>query len=266
MKKIIPIVLVVALVLGGGIFAVVKIMQKPAPTATPIQKKKITDPVNIIDVADRPYVQIIPKDVHNIAIAINDLKKPATSVDYEIEYQTGTSLEGAVGAFPVNTTPTVDKNILLGSCSAGGACRYHEDVQGGTLLTKYSGGPESYALKSEWHYIDNKSSVTAMESKDAKFQVESPDLAQQRIVIIFNSPGYPKGLSGTVVSDPYTLDGLVALKGNGKITMRANTDVTKASIMGWNGSAWTEFPATVDSKTATADNVSLMQLYILVKK
>ncbi len=251
--------------LGGGIFFLTH--KKPAAqTATqPEKKKKITAPVNAIPAAERAVVSIQPTaDGHNIVITVQELKKPATDLDFEIEYQAGSLLQGAVGALKLASLPAETK-ILLGSCSAGGACTYNTDVQGGTLTMNFSGG-EAYALKNEWKYIENKTKETAFSSKDAKFQVTSPDLAKQRTLIIFNSPGYPGTPQGEVVSEHYVLSGVEQLKGKAKVSIRAQAEGT-LKIQGWNGQSWTSFPTTVakdDAKLATAE-VDLMQLYVVTK-
>lgn len=257
-------IIVAALVLGGGAYAWKKnqtagTAQKTAETP---KKKKITDPVNVIAVDQRPYIEISPKDTRNITIAIKELKKPATSADYELEYQTETNLEGAVGTLDVGQLPAL-KEILLGSCSAGGACRYHEGVKGGTFLIKF-GGAENYALKQEWKYIINTAKESALSSKDAKFQIDSKALAKQSIVIIYNSPGYPK-TPGQVISETYVLSTLSPVKDKAKLTIRTNEEASSVAVMGWNGTSWQEFAAKADGKTVTAD-VDLMTAYVVVKK
>ena len=267
MKKIIPIGVVVGVVLIAGSIVFIK-SRKSSPSVVSdasTQKHHISDPVNVIAVGERPYMQVLPKDIHNVAIMVNDVKKPATSAEYEIEYQTDSSLQGAQGTFSLSPLPASTKNILLGSCSAGGACTYHKNVQGGTILTKFTGGTENYTLKTEWNYIDNTAKDSKFSSKDAKFQLTSTDLSSEKLLVIYNSPGYPAGLSGTPESDPYTLDGITPYKGKGTLQMRANDLLASASIMGWDGKAWHEFVGKVDGKSVTAD-VDLMQLYIVLKK
>jgi hypothetical protein len=257
-------VLLVLLVVGGG-FAWMKMSSKSTTGQVEEPKKKKTaDPVNVLAVPERPYIQISPlADGRNLELIIKSLNKPATSVEYELEYQAGSLLQGAFGEIELGSVPAQAK-ILLGSCSAGGACTYHEDVKGGTLLTRFS-AEERYALKSDWRYFDNRARETAFASKDAKFQLESKDLATQRFLIVFNTPGYPQGLTGTAISDPYSLAVSNSLKGKGKLTIRANEEAASAAIMGWDGTAWKEFPTTADGKTLTAD-VDLMELYVAVKK
>jgi hypothetical protein len=270
MQKKLPLiiggVLVLLLLVGGGIFAFTKMGKKPADDAKKEQpkKKKITEPANVIPVSDRPYVIVEPKGGNTVVIAVDEVKKTATTMDYELEYQTETNLEGAVGSMELATVPAM-KDILLGSCSAGGACRYHKDVKGGTLLMKFA-GPENYVLKQDWKYIENPKKETAFSSKNGMFQIESKDLASQRVMIIYNSPGYAGKPAGTVISDgAYVLSTGGALTGKASLTMRATEAADKAVIMGWNGKEWKEFATKVDGKSVTAD-VDLLDAYIVVKK
>jgi hypothetical protein len=256
--------LLVLVLVGGGVFALTR-QNKPAEEQTQqtTQKKKVSEPVNQIAVAERPYVQILPQaDGRNLELQVNTTPKPAESAEYELEYQAGTLLQGAFGLVELESLPSKVK-ILLGSCSAGGACTYHTDVKGGSLVLKFS-GPENYALKQDWRYFDNwGNKETQFASKDAKFQLDSKELAKQRFIVVYNSPGYPEGVTGTVVSEPYSLTGSSAMTGKAEVTMRANEE-GNLTIMGYDGSAWNSFETTVDGKTATA-TVDLMELYVVVK-
>lgn len=257
-------VVLALLIIVAGIFAYSKMNSKTTDeNAQPTTKKKVVAPTNVIPVAERPYVEIDPVDARNIQIVVNTTKKDADSVDYEIEYQTESSLEGAQGNIELGTLPATAK-VLLGSCSAGGACRYHTGVVGGTVLLKFNGAA-NYSLKQEWNYLDNSKKGTQFSSKDAKFQIDSKDLATQQTLIIYNSPGFPGELPGTPISDPYSITGLSALKGKAELTMRATEEAANAEIMGWDGKAWKAFTSKVDGKTVTA-SVDLMPLYIVVKK
>lgn len=262
-KKLIPLIgVILVLLVAGGVFAFTQLRgddgeNQPQQT----QKKRVAEPTNVIPVDQRPYLSISPVDARNLSLAVISIKKPAEAVEYELEYQAGTLLQGAFGELELGTLPA-SKSILLGSCSAGGACTYHEDVQGGSLLTRFS-GPENYALKSDWRYFDNQAKDTAIGSKDAKFQLESTSLATHRYLIVFNNAGYPEGLEGAPISDPYSLSSSANLTGTGTLTIRANEE-GGTKIMGWDGEEWQEFETTVDGKELTAE-VDLMELYIAVK-
>lgn len=226
-------------------------------------KKRISEPENILPVAERPVIYIIPKaDGHNLDIVIDTVKNNATEAEYTLEYQTGTLVQAQENVIELASLP-VTESVFLGSCSAGGKCTFHEDIQGGSLRARFT-GDKPYVLKQDWKYIDNKEGEAAFSSRDAKFQISSEDLADERYVVIYNSPGYPEGLEGTAVSDPYTLTGSSTIQGTGELTIRA-TEEGDLTIMGWDGTEWQEFTGTVDGKAVTAE-VDLMQLYIAVKK
>lgn len=262
-KKVLAVIGVLLLVVTIGIFANNK-SKTPIVTEEPkLKKTKITEPLNIIDVNDRPYVVISPNsDGKNITIAVNSVKKDASAVDYELEYQAGSLLQGVFGSMDLTKLPASTKQ-LLGSCSAGGACTYHEDVKGGHLTTRFN-GKENYALKSEWKYIENKEAENALSSTDAKFQISSKMLSSVKLAVIFNTPGYPEDLDGTINSDPYSLQTIPTATGKATLTMRAKEEGDLA-ILGWNGAKWTEFNGEVDGKSITAE-VDLMELYVVVSK
>lgn len=228
---------------------------------TASKKKKIAPPVNVISVDERAYVKILPNaNGHNLSLEIQQVKKEAQAAEYELEYQAGTLLQGAFGqielmAFPART------DILLGSCSAGGACTYHEDVQGGSLLLNFD-ADEDYGLKSDWKYIENSEKETEFSSRDAKFMIDSKDLAAVKYMVIYNSPGYPGELKSELVSEIYTLTSSSKLSGEAELNIRM-TQEGEGTIMGWDGSEWQEFDTTIDGKMASA-TVDLMEAYLVV--
>lgn len=261
-------VVVFVLLIIGGMFAFAKFgNSKPTETAqeTPKKKKKIGISDNIIAVADRPYLRLLPlSDGRNIIIEATEIKKEATQIEYELEYQAGSLLQGAFGAIELvsNGAAKPQAKILFGSCSAGGACTYHEDVKGGTLRAILTGGAEDYAVKSEWNYLINGKRASKHQSKDELFTITGDNLAKQSYLIIYTNAGYPTGLSAEPVSAPYSVTTTSALTGKGTVTIQATE--TPTAIMGWNGSSWETFSGTVQGATITAQ-VDLMDLYIAVK-
>ncbi|NCN82912.1 MAG: hypothetical protein GW947_02995 [Candidatus Pacebacteria bacterium] len=258
-KPIIVGVGVVILIIGAIVFW--KMRPSSEPEKVVAEKKRIVQPVNIIPQEERPYIAISPQaDGRNIVISINSVQKEAIEVEYELEYQAGTLLQGAFGSFQLTTIPATEK-ILLGSCSAGGACTYHEDVRGGSLTSTF-GGPEDYSLKTDWKYIDNKAKEASFSSKDGKFQIEAKTLASTRYIIIGNASGIPKGYKGKIASEPYSFETSSALSGEATLSIRAASEES-LTILGWDGFAWKNFPTTQDGKLATA-TVSLLPLYVVV--
>lgn len=226
------------------------------------KKKKVLEPVNVIPVEERPYISIRPEgDGRNLTVMVNEVKKKATEVDYELEYSTGNLKQGVFGNMKLDKLPAENRQ-LMGSCSAGGACTYHKDVTGGTLITRFS-GTENYAIQSEFKYIENKDKEDAFSSTDAKFQIKGAELAKLAYAIIMNNSGYPEGLKGTLNSDTYSFQTSSALSSELELTMRGNEE-GELKIMGYDGTKWVEFKGTVDGKSITA-KVKPMKLYVVVK-
>lgn len=248
--------------IGGGLYYAFGTSSSTEKEQTS-NKKRISEPENILPVAERPVIHIEPiADGHHLNIMIESVKKAATDAEYTLEYQTGTLVQAQENVISLASLPVYEE-VFLGTCSAGGKCTYHEDIQGGSLRTRFA-GTESYVLKSDWKYIDNAAGEGAFSSRDAKFQITSEDLENQRYVVIFNTPGYPEGLEGTPASEPYTLDVSSALSGTAELTIRG-TEEGDLAIMGWDGEEWHEFTGTVDGKAVTAE-VDLMTFYIAVVK
>ena len=263
-KKLLPVIGVLVLVtIVGGIFMLTR--NKTDETVqedTALRKRKISEPVNVIELSERPYITILPNaDGRNLTIQVDAIKKEATQAEYELEYKSGSLQQGVFGSLDLKTFPATTRQ-LMGSCSAGGACTYHENVTGGSLVTRFIGA-QNYALKTEWRYIENKSKDTQLGSSDAKFQMTAPSLSKVTIAVIGDSSGLPEAVTGTVVSAPYFLATVPNITGSAELTMRADEE-GDLKIMGWNGSEWIEFTGTVTGKSITA-TVDLLQAYVVVK-
>ncbi len=259
-----PLIVVGVLVLLAVSFGIYKVTQKPVEVAeeTTAKKKTTIRNYNAIEVAERPYITINPVDSRNLSIIIGEVKKEAEVVEYELEYQTGTLVQGAFGEIDLGTLPASEK-ILLGSCSAGGSCTYHENIKGGELRAFFEGS-NKYDLKSDWKYFENTNKETTFGSKDAFFKIKSEDLATNRLLVIYNSPGYPGELEGTLVSEIYTLTSSASLSGTAELTIRARSE-GDLTIMGWDGTEWQSFETTVDGKSATA-TVDVLEAYVVTSK
>lgn len=263
-KKIVPILVVISLILlGGGLLLLRSSGANPAQETESKKKKTVLEPKNIIDVAMRPYVKLSPvSGGHHLNLEIIEVKKDATEVEYELEYQSGTLLQGFQEVLQLDSLPASTQK-LLGSQSAGGAITYHEDIKGGSLQLRFI-GPENYVLKQDWKYFENTDKGSDFSSKDAKFQIESEDLAINRLLLIYNTPGVPTGLEKELASDSYSITSSTKIDGVGTVRIRAN-DEGELMMMGYDGSKWVELASTVEGKVVTAKNVALMELYTVVK-
>lgn len=256
----IGILVILGLIVGGGVFAFKKIAG-PTATPTPAPSKRVVEPKNVIPVDQRPVVYITPEaDGRNLTIEVESVKKQASRLEYELEYQTGELLQGFNGFIDLKTFPA-KKTELMGSCSAGGKCTYHENVQGGLARLRFV-GDENYLLEQDWRYITNATNENLAGSKDAKFQLSSLDLKGVRYLVVYNSPGYPEDAPGRIISETYALRASSALSGKGELTIRANEDGASA-IAGWDGKEWHLFTGKVDGHAITA-TVDLMQLYVVI--
>jgi hypothetical protein len=268
-KKKLPIIIfAMVLLLGGGIFAMTRMGGNETTGQTEgKKKKKILEPKNIIDIAVRPYVMLSPvSGGHHIELEIVEVPMAAEEVEYELEYQSGTLLQGFQEVLQLGTLPAKTKK-LFGSQSAGGAITYHEDIKGGSLQLRFLGS-ENYVLKQDWRYFENKTRETTFSSKDAKFQIDSDDLALNRLVLIYNTPGIPAGIDEgmMIASDAYSLTSASKVSGDiNTVSIRAN-DLGEMKMMGYDGSAWVDLDSEVEGKVVTAEDVSLMELYVVVKE
>lgn len=262
-KKFLIIGAIILLFVVGGAFAMKMKGNKPAEDQTTQKKKTVLEPKNILEFALRPYVKLSPTaDGRNLEIAIIEVKKPATEVEYELEYQSGTLLQGFQEVIKLDTLPAKTTK-LFGSKSAGGAVTYHEDIKGGSLQVRFI-GQENYVLKQDWRYFDNSDKATEFSSKDAKFQITSLDFKTNRFLIVYNTPGVPAGLEKTAVSDPYSLTSATALKGEATVSIRANEE-GELAIWGYDGTKWTNLGGQVDGKLVTVNKAPLMELYIVAR-
>lgn len=256
---IVAAILLIVVLLGG--FTVWKRAKSETSSTEETTEKKRRLSLPEVSYEEGPYVILSPIDIHNVRIAVHSVKKAASDMEYELEYQSGSLLQGAFGQLDISSLP-VDADILLGSRSAGGATTYHENVTGGSLLGRFT-GEDDYQKKGDWRFIDNSKKETEFSSKDAKFQISSKDLASERVLIIFESLGYPEGVPGSVDSKPYVISGTSKLSGKAELTIRADSEDAN-KIVGYDGDTWHEFETQKDGKTLTA-TVDLMQLYLAVK-
>ena len=257
-------VVAAVVLVGGGAFAVSKMRGQAQPTETAAPKKRVALPVNVISVEKRPDMRITPTaDGRSVEFTVEALNMPAKETEIELEYQSGSLLQGYTGLLALSKLPATQK-VLLGSCSAGGACTYHTDVTGGTLLATFQGGGEDYAVKSDWRYIENKAKETTFTSKDGKFTMSAPELAKVAIAVIYNSPGYPEGAPGTVVSEHYAVGMTGTAPKELELSIRA-AEEGELSIVGWDGRTWKSFETKTDGKVVTA-TAPVMELFLVVKK
>ena len=262
-KKLLIILPVIVIMIVGAIFFLNKNKNTDKIAEPTTTKKKVQSPVNVIPVSERPYLRLEPSaDGHYITMVIEEVKKPATQLEYEMEYQTGSMLQGFGGLIKLGQLPVSEKK-LFGSQSAGGAITYHEDIKGGNLLAQFTGS-EAYAVKSAWRYFTNSDKATTFSSQDTKFSITNQSLNKYSYIIIYNSPGYPGEVKGELLSDAYTVaaeKSLKLLSSNFEVTIRSSE---AGQMMGYDGSKWQKIDSTYENGVVKA-TAPLMDVYLLVK-
>ncbi len=256
------------LIIGTGVAVFSSRQDDASEEPEPQTKQRITDPINEIPIADRPYLRLIPQpDGHHIDISIEHLNLAADLVDYEFEYQSGSMLQMVMGQVELAAVPTSEQ-VFLGSCSAGGACTYHENVTGGSLLLKFSNTEDNYTLKSDWRYFDNQQQTKIVSSRDAKFQIQGEAIDQQRYVIVYNSPGLPTGLDQEVIAEHYAVAASGPLSGSeqAQVTIRCNELVDKPIIVGYDGQEWQQFETNIIQDRQVEAEAEYMQLYTVINQ
>lgn len=263
MKKFLPVVVILIIVVTAAV-----LVFKPQGGSSPATSKPTSEePVNTIDLKDRPYVTLAPKVGgrhpvgQEIVLTLHANALNSTTVEYELDYQAGSLLQGAFGTVDLTKSqPPISKDLLFGSCSTGGKCAYHKDVTGGTLTLRFQGGDQNFALKGEWNIQNMGQREGKFSSRDAKFQLEIPKtgLPTSTLAVISQTLGLPAPANGEVIAGPYAIfTNNQKLSGTAKLTLRLNQNVTTAKLLGWAGKAWKEYPADTSNKTLTATIDSL---------
>ncbi len=256
-----------ALVLTAGlIFAGCKKKVDPAANPTPTQKpRKVDKDVNKEPLENRPFVRLSPReDGKAVQMSLVELKKQAADVEYEIEYSSGSLLQGAFGSIDSLSTLPIEKEILLGSCSTGGKCTYNTNVTGGDLTLRF--GTPDYTLKSEWSFTEGLLKQKTISSRDAKFTLDiSKAKNASNYAVVHLGPGYPGTLDKTVVAGPYIVAPAAKITGTVTASIRLPLDATDGVLMGWDGKVWKEWTSTTKDKVVSASG-PMNEVFVVVSK
>ncbi len=273
MKKILLIVVIFIILGVGGFFVYKKVISRPKDEA----RKTITSKkpeVNLLEREKRPYVTLIPRaDGREVSMTINDLKNQEELVEYELEYQAGSMLQGAGGRIDFSEEPApVTKKLLFGSCSKG-KCKYDEDVSGGSL-TLYFTGQEEYGLKTEFtlNKMEDKKGVFTSRDVKTSLDVGEKGLDNDVFVIVASTMGLPASpaggpseVGGEVVAGPigfFTAEKQTIKKAT--LTFKGIKAEGNLKVLGWDGSNWQEYETKLEDNTATAQ-VDQLATFVLVK-
>lgn len=268
---LIVVIVIVLAVVGGLIFKKMK-TQKTTEIGTEqtvVKKKKISAPINVIDLSERPIVSLKPYTENGgrfVNIELSQLRKQATAAEYEIVYNvvgasavsaSGAKIrvpdseeqegqQGFMGELDLASLPTKTEN-RFGTCSAGGAC-INNSVSGGSLTLTFD-GTEKYAVMNNWTYFETGKEESLTD--DGLFKLEAVGLAKEKDYLIASAIGLPENLPANVVM---IADGG---KDNGTIPLAYQINFTNApkineaivnfpknttgKIAVWDGTKWTTY-------------------------
>lgn len=265
MKKII-IVILVLLLAGGGFFTYRTISAKKQTEQKKVVTSKKRNPVNILDLDKRPYITLVPRvDGHEVSMTIDNLHYKEDMVEYELEYQAGTMLQGAGGRidFSVESAP-ITKKLLFGSCSKG-KCKYDDNVSAGSL-TLYFEGKEDYSLKGEFTIAIAKENEGIFQSRDVKVSLDTgASLEDNTFVITASTMGLPQEVEGEVLAGPigfFTANKQTIKKAT--LTFKGISETENLKVLGWDGIEWQEYGAEIEENTVVAE-VNQLTTFVLVK-
>lgn len=218
----IGLIVVVMIVLAIVGFLIIKNMnaKKTAETGTEqtvVKKKKISAPINVVALSERPIVALKPYTENSgrfVSIEVSQLRKQATAAEYEIVYNvigasavsaSGAKIkvpnseeqegqQGFMGELDLTSLPTKTEN-RFGTCSAGGAC-INSSVSGGSLTLTFD-GTEKYAVMNDWTYFETGKEENLTD--DGLFKLAAAGLVKEKDYLIAGAIGLPENLPAEVV-------------------------------------------------------------------
>jgi hypothetical protein len=255
---IIPVIALVVVAIVAVIFTRLGGNEVATATPSPIIQEKF----NTMEVTKRPYVTLAPTNKgRSLTLTLQTLNAPATKGEFEVEYQSGTLLQGFGGKLNIAKLPDVQE-FLLGSCSAGGKCSYSEDVTGGALTIRLT-DTEKQSLKNEWSFLENKEKSDTVTSRDGKFVLTGKGIASVSHWVVLQSPGYPAPIEKPL-SAVYAPAGLTVAKGEFKVGIRLSEDVPTATVWAWDGKAYKPLKTTITERVAYAPSPVVYESYVVV--
>lgn len=244
MKKVIILMVIVSLVYGVG----ARLIKKE--TAPGVVKDDNASQTIIAQVKDRPYVSLTPRtDGKELTLEISRLKN-VDKVEYELMYLSNDLSRGVIGTIDLKGDTSVERKLLLGSCSKN-VCKYDENVSEGSLTLRLRSPEGTQKYTSDFVITKGGDEII---SKDEKFKI-SFKLSVSAYYIAMSTIGLPGDIEGEVVGEPYGVfsSGSIAAK-NGEVSIAS--DDTTANLFFWTGKAWQELSDPVSS---------LSPAYVLIK-
>lgn len=149
-KKLIIIGSVILAIFLIGFF-IFKILAKPAADTEQIGNvlPKTSD-LKKVESSVKVNVDLQP-DGHYVLFKVSGIPDKYASIEYEFMYETGSGgLQGGVSSPAKIKNNQYSKEILLGTCSAGGACSYDKGVKSIKFTVLFSSSKEKRFFEKEF--------------------------------------------------------------------------------------------------------------------
>jgi len=256
MKKILPIILVLAVV-AGGIFWFSR--GKKAPEA-PVEETPV-----VLPLAERPYVSLTPtRDAHNFSLEIENIKG-ASSVDFELLYFSNELSRGVIGSIDVEGSPVLTKEILLGSCSKN-VCRYDENITSGALTLRFRGpsGVAKYVVPFNLYEGTGQTQEATLEEGNFSFEGK---LKKGGFYLVSGTVGLPGRVEGEVLAGPYGVFTEEDEGVSGTVQIGADVDLATFKVLAWDGKAWGELSSGLETDGRIVEvEADTLTTYIIVSQ
>lgn len=233
MKNALPIVIVVVVILGilGGGFWFLR-----GTTKAPTQDGGETvddSPLKVLSVEESPYVTLTPSaDGHNFHLTITKVPTGTGSLEYEMVYAVSSGVtQGVPGTIKDLSTGTIERDLLLGTCSSG-KCRYDEGVNDGTFTVRLRDSKGHLVSKMETQFHLQKGEK-ALSSADGKFTYTLSKASVGMFYITMGTFGIPSNAPAKVATGPYGVFSKDT-KGTGTVSLGSG------DIYQQDGSKWTK--------------------------
>lgn len=200
---------------------------------------------------DHPYVTLTPRaDGHALSLSISRFGE-SRRVEYELIYETGPQLQGAIGRFDLPLA--IPEEILFGTCSRG-VCKYDEDVEKGSLRLNFfdPDNPKEKTWEADFRLQKLDPKGGKVSSSDGKFTLDLPAGAvkSSSFVVIMPLLGLPESFGKKIVGEPYGVFTLAAAKVKNAaasfLFFSTPGNFENLAIFGWDGKNWVEYETTVD--------------------
>ncbi|MDO8503172.1 MAG: hypothetical protein Q7S60_00630 [bacterium] len=242
-KLLIFLVVILGIATAGGVFWFVKgVTQKPT-TTTGSQKQ---DVLRELPLAERPFAFLTPRtDGHEFKLAVSKIPAGTDALEYELVYKNSDGVtQGVPGSVKLKGATTLERNLLLGSCSSG-KCKYDEGVEKGTLTLRVrdSDGKLISKLETGFHLQQGG----PLSSADGNFKFTSSSLSAKTFYLTMGTFGLP-AQTGLPVSAPGEVSaGPYGVFTSGKTSVSGTVSLGSGKVYGWSGGKWTLL---LDGKTS----------------